>query len=112
RRHVRSHLDATPRDRIMVVVAKREVVSVRKIQAAEMPIAAETEISDFDRVRPHVSDRRGPDQKAIAIKLDAATVVVVMKAALNRVALANEILAKDVGDVHVLVARVEPIQTA
>src|SRR4029079_16681088 len=63
-------------------------------------------------MRPDVANRRGPHEKAVAIEFDAAPVVVVMKAALNRVALADEILSKDVCDVNVLVARVEAIEAA
>ncbi len=35
-----------------------------------------------------------------------------MKAALDRVALADEVLAKDVGDINVLMSRVEAIEAA
>ena len=59
-----------------------------------------------------VPNRRRSHQKSVAIKFDAAAIVVVMKTSLDRVALANEVLAKDVGDVNVLMARVEAIQTA
>src|SRR5689334_6147046 len=77
-----------------------------------MSVATEPEIPDFDRVRPHVADRRRPDQKIVAIEFHAAAIVVEMKAPLNRVALANEILTKDVCDVDVLVTRVEAVEAA
>src|SRR6185437_9966807 len=77
-----------------------------------MPIAAHAEVSDLDRMRSNVADGRGPDEEAVTIKLDAASIVVVVKAALDRVALANEILAEDVCDVNVLMARVETVETA
>src|SRR5690349_20464104 len=93
-------------------MSKREVIRVRKIQAAEVTIATEAEVTDLDRARPRITDQRGPDQKTVAIELHAAAIVVVMKAALNRVALAHEVLAKDVGDVDVLMACVEAVQAA
>src|ERR671914_2926821 len=77
-----------------------------------MPVAAESEIADFDRVWPHVANRRGTDQKSVAVKLDCASIVVVVKTSLDRVALADEILPEDVGDVNVLMPRVEAIQRA
>src|SRR5690348_17275834 len=77
-----------------------------------MSVTTDSEITDFDRVRPHVADRRRPDQKTVAIEFHTAAIVVVMKAALNRVALANEVLPKDIGDVNVLMARVEAVQAA
>src|SRR5829696_5299682 len=96
----------------MLVMSKREVVRVREVKPTQMPVATETEIPDLHRVRTHVADRRRPHQKTVAIKFHPTAIVVVMKAALNRVALANEILAEDVGDVDVLMARVEAVETA
>src|SRR4051794_2065361 len=77
-----------------------------------MPVAAHTKITNLDRMWPHVANRRGPHEETIAIELNAASIVVVMKAALDRVALADEILAKEVCDVNVLMARVETIEAA
>src|ERR1041385_3290464 len=75
-----------------------------------MAITAHTEIAHLNRRRADVANRRGPHQKAVAIEFHAASIVVVMKAALDRIALANEILSKNVGDVNVLMARVEAIE--
>src|SRR5690349_23385274 len=63
-------------------------------------------------MRPDVANRSGPHEEAVAIELNPTPVVVVMKAALDRVALADEILAKDVCDVNVLMARVETVEAA
>src|SRR6185503_9694616 len=103
-------VDSASRDQISLVVSKGEVVRVRKIQAAEMAVAAETQITHLDRMRSHVANRRGPHEEAVSIEFNPTSIVVVMKAALDRVALANEILAKDVCDVNVLMARVEPVE--
>ena len=43
---------------------------------------------------PRVSNQRRPHEEPVAIIFDTPAVVVVMQAALNRVALANEVLAK------------------
>src|SRR5690349_22245143 len=63
-------------------------------------------------MRSDVADRSGPHEEAVAIELNPTPVVVVMKAALDRVALADEILAEDVCDVNVLMARVETVEAA
>src|ERR1051326_2528505 len=93
-------------------MTKREVVRVRQVQTPDVTVATKPQVTNFDGMRPHVTDWRRTNEKAVAIKFDAATIVVVMKAALDRVALTNEILAKDVSDVNILMARVEAVQTA
>src|SRR5216684_2954208 len=60
----------------------------------------------------HVADQRGTNEETVAIKLAAGPVVVVKRTGLNCVALLNEILPKNVCDVNVLPAAVEPIQAA
>src|SRR5690242_876162 len=77
-----------------------------------MAVATETKIADLHRMRASVADQRGPDQKPVTIEFDRAAIVVVMKTALDCVAFAQEILAKDVRDVNVLVTRVETIEAA
>ncbi len=77
-----------------------------------MAVAAKPKITDFDRVGPDVADQRWSHQKTVAIEFDAAAIIVVVKTSLNRVALANEVLSENVGDVNVLMARVEAIQAA
>jgi hypothetical protein len=77
-----------------------------------MSIAADAEVTNLDRMRPDIADRRGPNEKTVAIELYAASIVGVMKAALDRVALANEILPEDVCDVNVLMTRVEAVKAA
>src|SRR6185369_4465950 len=77
-----------------------------------MAITTDPEIADLDRVWSHVADRCRPHQKTVAIKLDRASIVVVMKTSLNRVTLANEVLLENIRDVDVLMARVETVQTA
>src|ERR1700752_3145506 len=76
-----------------------------------MTITAKPQIANLDRMRPNIANQCRTYQKPIPVELDAASIVVVMKASLDRVALANKILAKDVGDVDVLMARVETIKT-
>ena len=63
-------------------------------------------------MRSRIADQRWPDQKAVAIEFNRAPIVVVVKTSLDRVALADEILAKDVGDVNILMTSVEPVQAA
>ena len=63
-------------------------------------------------MRAHVADERGAHQKSVAVVFDAAPVVVVMQARLNRVAFGEEILPKEIGDVNILRALVETVETA
>src|SRR5215216_1329343 len=77
-----------------------------------MPITAKPQIANLDRVRPDIADQRRSHQKTVAIEFNAASIVVVVKASLDRVTLANEILPEDVCDVNILMARVEAIQSA
>src|ERR1044071_5585941 len=77
-----------------------------------MTVTTDSKIANLDLVRPNITNQRGTNQKAISIELDAAPIIVVVKTPLNRVALADEILPKDVGDVDVLMPRVETIETA
>src|SRR2546423_12437383 len=93
-------------------MSKREVVRVREIQPAQMSITAYSQIPDLDRVRPDITNQRGPHQETVAIEFDATSIVVVMKTSLNGVAFANEVLPKNVRDVNVLMTSVETIETA
>ncbi len=77
-----------------------------------MTIATQSEVTDLDRVRPHVANQRRPHEKAVPIEFDTAPIVVVVKASLDRVALSNEVLPKDVCDVDVLMTSIEAVQTA
>src|SRR5262249_26012739 len=70
--HVRSHRDATARNRIMLIVSKREVVRVRQIQSPEVPVTTDSQVRDLKLMGPHVTDRRRTHEKPVAIKLHAA----------------------------------------
>src|SRR5581483_1717482 len=63
-------------------------------------------------MRTHVTYQRGPHEKSVAVVLHAATVVVIERAGLNRVALANEVLSKNIRNVNILLPPIETIQTA
>jgi hypothetical protein len=83
-----------------------------EVQSTQMPITANSEVTNFDRMWSHIAYRRWAYKKAIAIKLNAATIIVVVKTSLDRVTLANEILSENVRDINVLMASVEAIQAA
>src|SRR5829696_4902594 len=85
---------------------------MRDIEPPEVTVTAEAKITNLDRVWPDISNQRRSHQKSVAIKFNAASIVVVMKTSLDRVALANEVLVENVCYVNVLMARVEAIQTA
>src|SRR6266850_641032 len=75
-----------------------------------MPVAVQPQVTDFDRVRANVANQSRTDQKTVAVIFHAAPVVVVKQASLDRIALANEVLAENVCDVDVLMARVEAVK--
>src|SRR4030095_15193073 len=89
-----------------------KVVRVRKIQTPNVTISTETNITNFNRVRSNVSDQSRPHQKTISIELNAASIIIEMEAALNRVTFGKEILPKNICYVNVLMASVEAIETA
>src|SRR5215468_1533306 len=75
-----------------------------------MPVAIDADVSNFDRVRPDIANQSWPHEKTVAVVLNSAPIIVVERACLNCVALPNEVLAKDIRDVHVLRPPVESIQ--
>src|SRR5436305_10822091 len=89
-------------NRILIVTAKGVVVTVCQIQTPNVSIAIHADITDFDRVRSHIANQRGPDEKTIAVEFAAAAIVVVEPAGLNRVTLPDKILPKDIRDANVL----------
>src|SRR5216683_2552716 len=111
-RHVGSNVNALAGNRVARVVTKRIVIGMRQVQSPDMSVTVESKIRHLDRMRSHIADQRRTHQKSIAVILDAAAIVVEMKTAFDRVTLANKVLAKNVGDVNVLMSRVETIQAA
>ena len=77
-----------------------------------MAVAAQTQVSNADRVRRHIAHKGRSHQESVAIKLEAPSIVVEMEASLNRISLANKILAKDISDIDILMPGIEPVQTA
>ena len=90
-------------------MSKSKIVGVTEIESTEMTIATNTQVTNLDRVGTNIADQSRAHQKTIAIKLNSTPVIVVMKATLDRVALAYEVLTKDVRDVNVLMSSVKPI---
>src|SRR2546421_2616907 len=105
-------MDGPPRNRILIVAAKDVVITVRQIQPADVSIAVHADVPTFDSVRSYIANQRGPHQKTVAIEFAAAAIVVVKRAGLNRVALFDEVLPKNVRDVNVLMPPIKTIQTA
>src|SRR6185436_18131213 len=54
-RHVRADVDRTARDWILIVAAKRVVVTVRQVQASQMSIAVDANVTNLDSVWPHAA---------------------------------------------------------
>src|SRR5215813_3494032 len=85
---------------------------MRKVEPSQVAVAADACIANLDRVWTHIAYLGRPDKKAIVIELETRSVIVEMQAALNCVSLANEILAKEIRDVDVLMTRVESVEAA
>src|SRR5678815_560141 len=75
-----------------------------------MAVAANSKITDLDCVRPDVANQCRSNEKAIAIEFNTPPVVVVMEASLDCVALMNEILAKDIRNVDILMSSIKSVQ--
>jgi hypothetical protein len=83
-----------------------------EIQPTQVSVTANSKITNFDRMWSHIAYRGWAYKKSVAIKLNAATIIVVVKTSLDRIALTNEILSENVRDINVLMASVEAIQAA
>src|SRR6059036_354370 len=93
-------------------MTKRKIVSVSEVESSEMTVATDAEIRNLDRVWRYIANQRWSHEKAISIKLDPSSIVVVVKTSLDRVTLTNEVLTENVGDVNILMSSVEPVQAA
>src|SRR3977135_321825 len=85
---------------------------MRQGQTPQVSITINAQIADLNRVRPHVANQSGPDQKSIAIEFAAGAVVVVKRAGLNCVTLLNKVLSKNIRDIDVLTPSIESIKAA
>src|SRR5436190_20022485 len=103
-------MDRTPRNRTLIVAAKDVVITVRQIQTPNVSIAIHADERNFDGVRAHIANERRSDKKAVAIEFATAAIVVVEPAGLNRVTPLDEVLAKNIRDVNVLMPPIEAIQ--
>src|ERR1051325_6882186 len=77
-----------------------------------MSIAVDADVSNLDRVRPDIANQSRPHEKTVAVVLNIAPIIVVKCTRLDRVALANEILTKEIRDVNVLLTPIETVQPA
>ena|SRR5947208_1571306 len=99
------------RNWILIVATERIVVTVCQIQPTDVSIAIHADITDFDGVWSHIANQGGSDEKTIAVEFAAAPIVVIVPAGLNRVALPDKILPKNIRDVDILMPPIEAIQT-
>src|SRR2546421_3828552 len=85
---------------------------MRQVKFAQVSVAINPDVPHLDRMWTNVTDQRWTDQESVPIIMDAAPVIVIESARLDRVTLANEVLAKNIRNVNILMARVEAIQAA
>src|SRR6185503_9132224 len=85
---------------------------MRQIQAPKVTVSTDAHVSDFNCVWRDIADQGRPHQKSVAIKFDAAPIIIEMKAALDGVTLAEEILPKNICNVNILMPSIEAIKAA
>ena len=85
---------------------------MRNVVPVDVPVAGEAEVGGVDPVRLEHAGRVRTDEELVVVEHDARLVVIVMDAALDRVAGPDEVLAVVVGDEDVLPPVVERVQAA
>ena len=81
-------------ERVERIVAERPVERVIDVEAVDVPIARPAQVDDVERVRLKDADGIGADQEAVVVELEGRLVVIVVHAALRRVAGEDEVLVK------------------
>src|SRR2546425_4415160 len=85
---------------------------MRQVKFADMTVTINADVSHLDRMLANVTNQRRTNQESVSIIMDAAPVIVIEGACLDRITLVDEVLAKNIPDVNILMPRVEAIQAA
>src|SRR5262249_41197320 len=94
--------------RVVRVAPDRLIERVGDVQPPEMPVAVHAEISRLDAMRLAAeADARRAHAQSVIVLFGGRLVRVVERAELERVALDEGVLAKEVGDVDLLVAHID-----
>ena len=118
RRHLRVDRHRPSRDGIKAVVPQRLIKSMGQIHSPDVAVAGPTDVRGMNAVRldhaarKHFANRRRTHEKTVVVVMDGGIVFVVVNAQLRGVTLEQEILAKHVGDDHLLIAQRHRIQAA
>src|SRR5689334_23276407 len=99
-------------NRVGVVAAERLVKRVRDIEALDVPITGDADVSGTNLVRQRQSGGRGANQKSVLIDEERGLVVIVQRAEIQRVALGEEITPIKVRGIDLLAPRAPSIQAA
>ena len=91
---------------------------MRQIHRSDVAVAGPADVRGMNAVRlnhatrKHFANRRRAYEKTVVVVVDGGIVLVVMNAQLRGVTLEQEILAKHIGDNHLLIAQRHRIQAA
>ena len=80
------------------------------IEAADVTVPRPAEVVSLDIMISHCADRRWPRDETVLVEVTAVIVEVADETELAGVAFPNQVLSKNIGDVNLLVPRVELIQ--
>src|ERR1700722_14935826 len=118
RRHLRVDSHWFSCDGVEAVVAQCLIKSMGQIHRSDVALAGPTDVRGMNAVRlnhatrKHFANRRRAHEKTVVVVVDGGIVLVVMNAQLRGVTLEQEILAKHVGDDHLLITERHGIQAA
>ncbi len=118
RGHLRVDRHRPPRDGVKAVIAQRLIKSMREIYRPDVAIAGPTDVRGMNAVRlnhttrKHFANGRRAHEKTVVVVVDGGIVFVVVNAQLRGVTLEQKILAKHIGDDHLLIAQGHRIQAA
>src|ERR1700722_11911289 len=118
RGHLRVDRHRPPCNSIKAVVAQCLIKSMGQIHRSDVALAGPTDVRGMNAVRlnhatrKHFANRRRAHEKTVVVVVDGGIVLVVMNAQLRGVTLEQEILAKHVGDDHLLITERHGIQAA
>lgn len=110
--HVGTNISSLSLDWIQTIAASDVIKGMTDVDFSNMAVASHAEVISVDLVLAKDADGIRPNEKLIAVELDARLVVVVVKAELRSVTRKDEILTKVVEDDSILVAVIEGIQHA
>src|SRR5256885_367101 len=85
---------------------------MRQVKFADVPVTINPDVPHLDRMLANVTNQCRTHQESVPIIMDAAAVIVIEGARLDRISLVDEVLPENIPHVNILMPRVEAIQAA